>query len=108
MKTGYNTDYIYKSDEILIYDASEIYNLNMQKYDDTYAIYKSESEINSVKAYGGSLYVATKQGLDILTVSDGKIEKTGAYIAGGEVMAVTFHNNSAYIYANGAKSIQTA
>jgi len=101
-----NYFYIYKSNEILIYDASEIYNLNMQKYDDTYAIYKSESEINSVKAYGGSLYVATKQGLDILTVSDGKIEKTGAYTAGGEVMAVTFHNNSAYIFANGTKSIQ--
>ncbi len=97
--------YIIRENEIMAFTTKEVYNGFMQNYDKPYAVYKSDSSINTVTLNGGNIYVGDENGLSILTIGDGAITKAGAYTAGGKVMAVDFDGNNAYIYADKTKSI---
>lgn len=100
-----NYFYIVREKEIMAFTTKEIYNGFMQNYNEPYAVYKSDSIINTVALNNGNIYVGDENGLSVLTIGDGAITKVGAYTAGGEVMAVEFDKSSAYIYADKTKSI---
>ena len=98
--------YITTAKEIRAYTTLNVYNGMMQGYDQTKAVYTSETTIKDTYLAEGKLYIMTEEGLEILKVSENSFESVGKYTDGGEVTSVTSVGGNLYIYAKGAGKIQ--
>lgn len=98
--------YITTAEEIRAYTTKNVYAGMMQGYEQTQAVYKSETEIKDTYLADGRLYIMTEQGLEILKLNENEFESVGKYTDGGEVTSVSLSGNSLYIYAKGIGKIQ--
>ena len=98
--------YMVFPNEIRVYKTENMYQNLMQKFDETVAVYKTDEAILDAVLYDDRLYVMKNDGMDIMTVDTNELSELGSYKEGGKIMAFTPKNATAYVYADGAKSIQ--
>lgn len=101
-----NFFYMVFKNEIRVYKTDNMYQDMMQKYEETVAVYKTEDVISDAVLYDNRLYVMKDSGMEIFTVDTNELKKIGSYTEDGKIMAFTPKNETAYVYADGVKSIQ--
>ena len=92
--------------EIRVYETKNMYEGLMQNFDETVAVYKTDETISDTILHDGRLYVLKDDGMEIFIASTNELKKLGSYKEGGKIMAFTPKNETAYVYADGLKSIQ--
>jgi len=101
-----NFFYMVFQKEIRVYETKNMYEGLMQNFNETVAVYKTDETISDAILHDGRLYVLKDGGMEIFAPDTNELKNIGNYKEGGKIMAFTPKNETAYVYADGVKSIQ--